>query len=131
VTVRRVGTDRARNAVRPEWGIESRTPRAVVDSMTVSDEIAPDVAALDGLTPRRAPDEAPRPAALAARVREGVARVRGALADGSLHHHPPRAIPAGHPSHAIDVVRAWAAGAGPGAQRRLCGVCSPRSSARR
>jgi hypothetical protein len=102
-----------------------------MEVMTVSGEIAPAVAALEDLTPRRAPDEAPRPAALAARVREGVARVRGALADGSLHHHPPRDVPAGCRSHAVDVVRAWAAGAGPGAQRRLCGVCSPRSSSLR
>ena len=80
----------------------------------------------DGEFPSAAPRSAP-----AARVREGVARMRSALADGSLHHHPPREVPAGHRSHAIDVVRAWAAGAGPVAQRRLCGVCSPRSSALR
>ena len=102
-----------------------------MEGMTVSGEIAPAVVALDVLTPRRAPDsEVPRTAPAAA-VREGVARVRRALADGSLHHHPPREVPAGSRSHAIDVVRAWAAGAGPGAQRRLCGVCSPRSSSLR
>jgi hypothetical protein len=99
--------------------------------MTVSDEIAPDVAALDVLTPRRALDGETLRTTLGARVRDGVARVRGALADGSLHHHPPRDVPAGCRSHAVDVVRAWAAGAGPGAQRRLCGVCSPRSSSLR
>ena len=102
--------------------------------MTVSGEIAPAVVAPDAPTPRRAPDaEAPRtaPAVPVTRVREGVARVRRALADGSLHHHSPREVPAGHRSHAIDVVRAWAAGAGPDAQRRLCGVCSPRSSSPR
>jgi hypothetical protein len=98
--------------------------------MTVSGEIAPAAVALDAPTPRRAPDGEAPSTAPATRVREGVARVRRALADGSLHHHAPREVPAGHRAHAVDVVRAWAAGAGPDAQRRVCGVCSPRSSPR-
>ncbi|WP_116706776.1 hypothetical protein [Actinomycetospora cinnamomea] len=64
-----------------------------------------------------------------ARVRDGVARLRRAIADGSLHHHPPQEVPDDRRSHALDVVRAWAAGAEPDAQRRLCGVCTPRAVA--
>ena len=59
------------------------------------------------------------------RLRAGVARLRAALSDGSLHHHRYDEIPAGHRSHAVDVVRVWAAGEGLEAQRRHCGVCSP------
>lgn len=59
------------------------------------------------------------------RLVAGVAAVRAAIADGSLHHHPLEDVPAGLRSHAVDVVRAWAAGESPAAQRRRCGVCAP------
>ncbi|MEJ2864069.1 hypothetical protein [Actinomycetospora flava] len=51
--------------------------------------------------------------------------MRDAIADGSLHHHRPEEVPAGLRSHAVDVVRAWAAGEDVEAQRRRCGVCAP------
>ncbi|GAA4896309.1 hypothetical protein [Actinomycetospora straminea] len=57
-------------------------------------------------------------------VRAGVAQVRAAIADGSLHHHAPAEIPAGRRSRAVEVVRAWAAGEDAEAQRRHCGVCA-------
>lgn len=88
------GTDRV---------IESRSRRAVVPGMTVSPEVAP---------------------VGRARVQIGVARMRAAIADGTLHHHRPDDIPAGHRSSALAVVRAWAAGEGIEVQRRHCGVCS-------
>jgi hypothetical protein len=59
-----------------------------------------------------------------ARIQAGVAQMRAAQEDGSLHHHRPQDVPAQRRSHAIDVVRAWAAGEGIEAQRRLCRVCS-------
>lgn len=62
---------------------------------------------------------------VAVRLVAGVAAVRAAIADGSLHHHRPEDVPAGRRSHAVEVVRAWAAGDGPDAQRRRCGVCAP------
>ncbi|WP_133825491.1 hypothetical protein [Actinomycetospora succinea] len=59
------------------------------------------------------------------RLVAGVVAVRAAIADGSLHHHRPEDVPTGHRSHAVEVVRAWAAGEDLEAQRRRCGVCAP------
>lgn len=59
------------------------------------------------------------------RLVNGVAAVHAAIADGSLHHHRPDEVPTGLRSHAVDVVRAWAAGEGLEAQRLRCGVCAP------
>jgi hypothetical protein len=83
--------------------IEFPATRAVVRDMTLSPGLVP----VD-----------------AARLRTGVSGMRAAIADGTLHHHTPRDVPAGSRSYAVEVVRAWAAGDGPDAQRRRCGVCS-------
>lgn len=87
--------------------IEFPASRAVVGTMTLSPELVPP----DGV---RAD----------VRLRAGVRAMRAAIADGTLHHHAPRDVPAGRRSRATEVVRAWAAGEGPDVQRRRCGVCS-------
>ncbi|WP_285659134.1 hypothetical protein [Actinomycetospora sp. NBRC 106375] len=59
------------------------------------------------------------------RLRAGIARLRAALRDGTLHHHRYDEIPVPRRSYAVDVVRVWADGGDLEAQRRRCGVCSP------
>jgi hypothetical protein len=68
-----------------------------------------------GIAPQRA----------SVRIVAGVAAVRAAIADGTLHHHGPGEVPADRPSDAVAVVRAWAAGEDLDGQRRHCGVCAP------
>lgn len=90
--------------------IEFGASPAVVGEVTVS----PDLAAHRSASQRAS-----------VRLVAGVAAVRAAIADGSLHHHPYEDVPAGLRSHAVDVLRAWAAGEDLDAQRRRCGVCAP------
>jgi hypothetical protein len=73
------------------------------------------------------PDLAPLDSA---RIRAGVAAVRDALRDGSLHHHPD-AVPASRRAPALDVVRAWAAGRTLQVQRRHCPDCTTEPTAPR
>ncbi|MHC1563358.1 hypothetical protein ACR9E3_30755 [Actinomycetospora sp. C-140] len=86
--------------------------------MTASPELSPVPATA---TPVAATVTAPD----GTRLRAGIARLRAALRDGSLHHHRYDEIPAPRRSHAVDVVRVWADGGDLEAQRRRCGVCSP------
>jgi hypothetical protein len=66
------------------------------------------------------PDLAPLDSA---RIRAGVAAVRAAMRDGSLHHHP-EAVPASRRTPAVEVMRLWAAGRGVDVQRRHCRDCA-------
>jgi hypothetical protein len=77
--------------------IEFPTTRADVRDMTLSPELVP-------------PDDVRPDARPGPRLRAGVSAMRAAIADGTLHHHDPRHVPAGRRSRAVEVARAWAAG---------------------
>jgi hypothetical protein len=73
------------------------------------------------------PDLAPLDSA---RIRAGVAAVRDAMRDGSLHHHPD-AVPGQRRTPALDVVRLWAAGRDLDVQREHCPDCAAAPTAPR
>jgi hypothetical protein len=57
------------------------------------------------------------------RIRAGLAAVRAAMRDGSLHHHSG-AGSASRRTPALEVMRLWAAGRGVDEQRRHCRDCA-------
>jgi nucleotide-binding universal stress UspA family protein len=67
----------------------------------------------------------PPEAVLAERVRDAVATLRHALAEGTVHQHRRSGVPESWTALDIEVVRAWAAGLDVHAQHRFCHTCSP------
>ena len=65
---------------------------------------------------------------LASRVGGAVAALRGALENGTVHHHRRSGIPESRTAVGVEVVRAWAAGLGVDEQHRVCRVCAPVSA---